>query len=244
MNDITNNQATYVKKFADHLRTMPEEEAVKLHVGGIEGYYVIATLERRLLEILGFTGVESIVDIGCGSGRLAQALERYPQCAYTGIDVVPGLIDYCRRKFRQDWRFEVASSFTLPVPDLSVDIVTAFSLFTHLLHEEGFTYMRDACRALKSGGILVGSFLEYTNAWHQKIFQGAVTNLRSGRGLIVFHDREALTFFQKDSGFSSIRFIGGAEPTLDFPDPGEVLPDGKTLRGRKFFGQSVFVMRK
>ena len=39
-------------------------------------------------------------------------------------------------------------------------MILAFSVFTHLLHEESFIYLEDFKRVLKPGGSVVFSFLE------------------------------------------------------------------------------------
>jgi cyclopropane fatty-acyl-phospholipid synthase-like methyltransferase len=46
----------------------------------------------------------------------------------------------------------------------SADIVIAFSVFTHLLHEECYAYLQDAARVLTPGGKFVFSFFEFDMA--------------------------------------------------------------------------------
>ena len=51
------------------------------------------------------------------------------------------------------------------VPDTSVDFIVAFSVFTHLLYDQNFIYLRDACRALNTGGVTLFSLLEMRTHW-------------------------------------------------------------------------------
>ena len=87
------NASSYIQTFKRHAKELTEEQAVKHHVGGIETYYRIGALERRLLEkLVGFDD-RYFIDLGCGSGRLAQAVIDQPRLRYLGVDVVPDLID-------------------------------------------------------------------------------------------------------------------------------------------------------
>jgi ubiquinone/menaquinone biosynthesis C-methylase UbiE len=237
------NKTAYVTKYDRHLEELGEANAAKYHVGGIDSYYLIGAVERRLLEMTGLKPESYIIDIGCGSGRLAQALSGKQNLGFLGIDVVPRLIEYCRRELRPDWRFEVSENFTIPERNDAADFVTAFSIFTHLLHEETFAYMREAYRVLKPGGMLVSSFLEYRIEAHQKIFLSAEKSKHTERPLIVFNDRGSFEFFASEIGFVTTEFIDGSDPFVTFESP-ETLVDGKVITGKKPFGQSLCLMRK
>lgn len=236
---ITNKEA-YEAAFADHLNHMSMEDAAKHHVGGIANYYMVGAIEARLLENLGLHDGSSLVDLGCGSGRLAGAING--KIDYLGTDVVEKLIAYCRKTY-PGYRFEVAADFKIPAEDRTADFVVAFSLFTHLLHEESMLYMREAFRVLKPGGKLVLSFLEYLVPGHRKLFLQSVTNVNTDRPLIVFMDRRGLRFFGRECGFSKFTFHAGNERIVDF-GPGIRLPDDTTIEGTRSFGQSVCVMLK
>ncbi len=66
----------------------------------------------------------------------------------------------------------------LPGPDSTFDYVCAFSLFTHLLREETFIYMRDCHRVLKTGGKLLFSFLEFHMPPLWQVFEATVSQVR------------------------------------------------------------------
>jgi ubiquinone/menaquinone biosynthesis C-methylase UbiE len=239
----TDNAKTYIEKFQRHAEKLTEDEAVKIHVGGIKNYYRIGALERRLLEkLVGFDS-RYFIDLGCGSGRLAQTLIDQATLRFLGIDVVPNLIEYCRRTLRPDWRFEVSSDFRIPEKDQAADCITAFSLFTHLLHEESFTYVKDAQRVLKPGGKLIFSFLEYDEPRHRALFLRAVASVAASRPLIVFIEKNGLKFWADELGFEIEKFISPTEKFVDFPERIH-LPNGETLAGTHQFGQSVCVMRR
>ena len=57
-------------------------------------------------------------------------------------------------------------------------MILAFSVFTHLLHEESFIYLEDFKRVLKPGGSVVFSFLESACSW--PIFETMIAHARQG----------------------------------------------------------------
>lgn len=54
---------------------------------------------RRLISELDFSGIESILDMGCGDGALTQILsEMVPKGTVVGIDASKGMIDVAKEK--------------------------------------------------------------------------------------------------------------------------------------------------
>ncbi|HZI65848.1 MAG TPA: class I SAM-dependent methyltransferase [Thermoanaerobaculia bacterium] len=119
----------------------------------------------------------TLLDIGCGIGRVAQSLaRRLPrEVEYDGFDVVRGAIRWCRRRITRDhpnFRFRhvsvrsseyalfgvPAAEFRFPSPNERFDCAFAFSLFTHLTLPEMSRYLRESSRVLKPGGRLVATF--------------------------------------------------------------------------------------
>jgi predicted TPR repeat methyltransferase len=83
--------------FSSYTRTLDsliaqhgESRAMELIVGG--QYETIGILEASLLRTLGLQPGHTVVDIGCGTGRLAWALRDYLQGKYIGFDIVPQLL--------------------------------------------------------------------------------------------------------------------------------------------------------
>ncbi|MFL6282644.1 MAG: class I SAM-dependent methyltransferase, partial [Pyrinomonadaceae bacterium] len=105
------------------------DAAMRMAVGG--QFEAIGILERETLIHHGLRGGGYLVDVGCGSGRLAKPLAEYLEGKYLGIDVVPELVEYARRLVpRGDWRFEVAKGLTIPEEDGRADMVCFFSVLT------------------------------------------------------------------------------------------------------------------
>src|SRR5688572_2504534 len=110
---------------------------MKLAIGGqFEAY---GQIEADMLRFFGLREHATLIDVGCGSGRLAIPLSKTHQGSYLGTDVVPDLIEFARASCsRPDWRFEVVDRLRIPARDQSADMVCFFSVLTHLLHEQSY----------------------------------------------------------------------------------------------------------
>jgi ubiquinone/menaquinone biosynthesis C-methylase UbiE len=140
------------------------DEAMSRAVGG--QYDAIGAAEADLLIRHGLREGDFLIDIGCGSGRLSSVLGcRLPGLRYLGTDIVPALLDFAKAKAPSNFEFLLHQKLTIPADDNSVDFIAFFSVFTHLLHEESYIYLRDAKRALRAGGTIVFSFLESAHRW-------------------------------------------------------------------------------
>lgn len=131
---------------------------------------------RAILEELkrscGLAAQHRVLDVGCGTGRVAIPLTQYlsPQGGYEGFDPVRKAIEHCRTRITPSYpnfQFQVAdlysrrynprgrhkdSEYRFPYPDASFDLVIAASVFTHLLPEGTTQYVAESARVLKPGG--------------------------------------------------------------------------------------------
>lgn len=151
----------YRRAVANFLKAYPLDEAMALAVGG-GGYDENGKIECEALIDLGFRAGHSVIDTGCGSGRLSTQLSRRFGAGihYLGTDVVPDLLTYARSKANQVYQFEVTEGLYIPAVDASADFVVAFSVFTHLKRSETEFYLREIRRVLRPEGKLLFSFLE------------------------------------------------------------------------------------
>jgi SAM-dependent methyltransferase len=170
--------------YADHLTNLLAKNdpatAMSLAVGG--DYEIMGEALRERLVRFGLRPNDYLIDVGCGSGRVAFALARSPwrdSVRYLGIDIVPAMLEFAAQKCAQArWRFESVTEPKIPEADGAADMVCFFSVFTHLLEEESFLYLEEARRVLKPGGRIVASYLDIADPHHWEIFE---TNARSAR---------------------------------------------------------------
>ncbi|MGD1053617.1 MAG: class I SAM-dependent methyltransferase [Candidatus Dormibacteria bacterium] len=97
-----------------------------------------------------------VADVGCGTGRLLEALlARLPDAELVGIDPAQGMIAVARSRFANEprVRIEAATADHLPLADASVDVLTTTMSFHHWEHAE--MALREAVRVLAPGGRLL-----------------------------------------------------------------------------------------
>lgn len=158
-------------------------------VGG--NYHQQGAAQAAMALQLAPEGPFTLLDVGCGSGRLSHALRAETRVSYFGVDVVPELIAYAREmSARPDWRFEVVTSLNLPCPDDWADMVVFMSVLTHLKPSESQRYLAEAARVLKPGGVVIASYLDRNHVHHRKIFRSIWR-----RRLARFLRREVMTSF-------------------------------------------------
>lgn len=175
-----------------------------LAVGG--EYDAVGAAELRLLRDCGLEDHQFVVDVGCGSGRLAVQLAALPQISYLGTDVVPELIAYSRERVcRPDWRFETVDGLTIPAERESADFVTMFSVLTHLNEQESHQLLTEAVRITKPGGCVLFSFLPEKTAAHRGPLREWVVRLLGRAVKTAYLPRSTVSDWT--SVFGSVRFV-------------------------------------
>ncbi len=219
-------------------------EAMKHAIG--DQFEAYGQIEADMLRFFGLTDQATLIDVGCGSGRLAIPLSKTHRGAYLGTDVVPDFVEFARERCRRpDWRFEVADSLRIPAPDQSADMVCFFSVLTHLLHEHSYLYLEEAKRVLKPNGRIVFSFLEFRMPFHWSVFASTVDNAR-GRDehpLNVFIERDAIHTWAGHLGLSVVDVHDGDEPFVPLSSA-VTLDNGQVLSERGNLGQSICVLAR
>lgn len=120
----SNHSAEDYNKLVNKLM-LTDEEAMANSIGG--NFETFGLLQKNLLFQLGMQPDDVLLDLGCGSGRLANALKELPDLRYTGIDVVQELLDHAASIcHRPDWKFIKGKGFSLPMEDNSVSSLRHF----------------------------------------------------------------------------------------------------------------------
>jgi SAM-dependent methyltransferase len=231
----------YRKLVRELIARYPLPEAMSRAVGG--NYEALGEIEKQMLIGLGLQPGHTLVDVGCGSGRLARALLPYLTTgAYLGTDVVQELLDYARQGCPGGWRFALVEDICIPFPDHCADYATFFSVFTHLLHEESYCYLLEAQRVVKPGGRIVFSFLEYEYMW--PTFKGTYEAILSGGSnphLNTFIGRDAIEAWARHLGMKIVDIRAGTDRFVTLSRP--IVNDaGGRVEGKASFGQSVCVL--
>lgn len=101
----------------------------------------------------------TILDWGCGCGRIARHLSRHTQAQVLGRDIDPVTVGWSARHLPGDYRL---SGFSPPLDlaDGAVDAAIAQSVFTHLSRPAQAAWLAELARVLRPGGLLLLSFMD------------------------------------------------------------------------------------
>jgi SAM-dependent methyltransferase len=238
-------RSTYLRvvKELEHAHGQGTDEAMGRAVGG--NFAGMGLIELETLKHFGLREDGYVIDVGCGSGRLAKPLSAYSKGKYLGIDVVPALLAHARKVVnRPEWRFEQAAGLTIPEADNAADMVCFFSVLTHLLHEQSFAYLREAVRVLKPEGRIVFSFLDYTVPSHWGVFEDTLTDVEvNAQHLNVFMSKDGIAVWAERLGMALEAIHDGHRPYVPLSKP-ITFDDGSRMETLGTVGQSICVLQK
>ncbi|WP_221030787.1 class I SAM-dependent methyltransferase [Actomonas aquatica] len=235
-------RSTYQAHFERMIAEHGYERALELVVG--DRFAEIGQLEKSALIQLGLRPEHCLVDVGTGSGRLPRSLVDYLTGTFIGTDVITGPLREAEKACaRRDWEFHVTTDCVIPTPDQHADFVSFFSVFTHLLDEDIYRFLREARRVLKPDGRVVFSFLDFANARHWELFEITVADTRLDRVLNRITSPEILRRFAHNLGFVVTAVHDGMENWIQLPPaPAGASPDNPR-QPPAALGQSVMVLQ-
>ena len=166
------------------------------------GKYFFGRVHRPVVDAVCSGGVtpRRVVDLGCGTGRLLEALlPRLTEAELIGVDPAEGMIAVARTRFAGEprVRLEVASADHLPLADASVDVATTTMSFHHWDHQDAA--LREVVRTLAPGGRLL-----LADVLGIGFFGGLLRSTGRGHGSGYRNARE-MTALLRDAGFSAWR---------------------------------------
>jgi len=156
----------------------PPDELNKF-VGGGDFNKVGNTFFHYFTELGKLQPYESVLDVGCGVGRMAMPLTKFLNNGkYEGFDIYPegikwckdniefrfpnfhfNLIDIYNKRYNKNGKLK-ASEFKFPYQNHSFDFVFLTSIFTHLLSKDMENYFSEITRVMKKNGrCLISYFL-------------------------------------------------------------------------------------
>lgn len=99
---------------------------------------------------------DSILDFGCGSGRVLSNFQDAPiSCKFYGTDIDKELIDWSTKNLTRI-QFNVNGyQPPLPYPEDKFDLIYAISVFTHLDEKFQFSWLSELRRIAKPGAIVI-----------------------------------------------------------------------------------------
>ena len=229
----------YEALYEAHARRHPPT----LSIGG--GDY--ESMGLTMLGVLLMEGLKpdvTLVDFGCGTGRLAvHAIPWFKTGGrYIGFDISKTMLAHARTLVGEKipWplcsvEFVHQTTPNFPLPDKSVDMVCAFSVFTHMEHEDTYRYLRGVRRIIKDDGRFIYSCLPMDLAGSREIFLHQASLDAVGRWAEVRNvttSRELMDAIARMAGWEPIRWYPGDQPNIQLPYSSEI----------KWLGQSICVL--
>lgn len=153
-----------------------------------------------------------VLDFGCGWGRIIRFfLKDVSSDNLYGVDVDPDMVDICKNLVRYGNYSTVKPLPPTDLPDASVDIVYAYSVFSHLSEHVHIKWVEEFARILKPGGLLIATtqaryFIEFCKSLRGETHKSAWHNMLA----TLFEDTEA-TLAEYDKGGFIYCATGGGE---------------------------------
>ncbi len=102
--------------------------------------------------------IRSVLDFGCGCGRVLRYLEpRLPNASFFGADIDPDAVTWCRAHLPfAEYALNRANP-PMDFEDKSFDLIYGISVFTHLDEELQLSWLEELRRVAKPGGLVIVS---------------------------------------------------------------------------------------
>ena len=174
-------QARHVDELADaYAQWADSYEADLVTAMGYEAPEAVAAcLHRHLPE-----KHAHILDAGCGTGLVGEALHRLSYESIEGLDYSSAMLDRARQKGIYSRLFEADLTKVLPVADDAYDAVICVGTLT--LGHVGPAVLREFARITRAGGLICCSVRQ--EAWQRDNYEAALTRLQEGGALSLLED--------------------------------------------------------
>ena len=194
-------------------------------VGPLEDHWYDNPSGQAVFEGLPSENYRSVLDFGCGCGRLArQLIQQSPRPdSYLGLDLHAGMIAWCERhlgsaahgfEFRHHDVHNPAFNPTsanrwlpFPVEDGGRTLVLAWSVFTHLVEAQARFYLGECARALSRDGVLLSTWFLFDKADFPMLqaFQNALFINDADPSNAVLFDRQWVVGTMREVGLTAHR---------------------------------------
>jgi len=181
---------------------------------------------KMLVRDLAVAAGERVLDVGCGTGLLAEYIaDRVgPAGTVLGVDPLPLRIELARAKARPNLEFKVADAYDLSsVPAADFDVVCLNAVFHWLPEKSG--PLREFARVLKAGGRLgISSGAKGPRTRFQELVSGVLARppfnayARPPGGLTHRVDEQEMRQLPAAAGFA-VKSIAARESVRGFASP-------------------------
>lgn len=174
-----------------------------------------AATTQFLLDNVGITSDDVVLEIGCGVGRVGKHLA--PRCRrWIGADVSTNMLRFAAENLRglDNTEFVELSGYNLgPIASESVDVAYCTVVFPHLSQWDRYSYVEDAFRVLRPGGKLYVDNVNLCSESGWRIFEEhrRIPPLERIPQIGECSTPEELREYLKRAGFQSVQSKPGDE---------------------------------
>ena len=229
---VDNN--TYEELYDSYARTDTSDDVV-----GTGDFDKIGRIELALLQMEGLQPNHTLLDLGCGVGRLAvHVIPTLVGGSYIGIDISQTMLKRANARIKQAipnppcqvrWIKQTTPEFALA--EHSVDMMCAFSVFTHMEHEDTYGYLKAALRIVKPHGRFIFSCIPLTLPLGKEIFQKSAGVDLKTRWMSIRNVATSIDYMEEISrlaGWTPLRWYAGDAENIGPTADGKMWPLGQT----------------
>lgn len=153
-------------------KPMTPPTMTSLLVGGGDFHSIGNMVKEQLIETSGLNETSTILEIGCGYGRVAVALTKLvrPPGRYDGVEIVEKAVEWCTKEITSRYSNFIfhhadvsnlyakckdgrpASEYRFPFEDNTYDLVYLTSVFSHMRPNDIRGYLNEVSRVMKPHG--------------------------------------------------------------------------------------------
>ena len=116
----------------------------------------------------------AILDVGCGTGLVSEALRKHGDFHLHGIDISAASLELAQKRGTyENLVCHDLQNLPLPVGDKAYDAAMVIGVLTYV--EDVEALFRDLCRCVRSGGII--AFTQRTDRWDELHFDDLIGRL-------------------------------------------------------------------
>lgn len=146
-------------------RVVGDDSVARFAMGGATIFQNVAAYLRQMgRDIAEFP---SILDWGCGAGRITRFLISETNAAVSGADIDEDNIRWCSENLKGGTFTALSPDPPMPYSDASMDLVIGASVLTHLSEESQFRWLAELRRVTRPGALLFLSVAGATQFAHQ-----------------------------------------------------------------------------
>jgi methionine biosynthesis protein MetW len=200
----------------DNILELYEEHSQLINLGGQVEEARVERIGSILIDYGNGEG-DRILDIGCGDGRVAQALKDHFGYEVVGIDVAPSFVEACRKRGLEVYRCNIEAE---PLPEVGIfDAVIMTEVIEHLL--DPMRVLRERIsKVLKPEGIIIITAPNFCYLKHRiSLLLGRPPDFGENHKLIIeprpynlfhktFFNMETLALTLQMSGYDVLRCEG------------------------------------